>query len=134
MADVTGGCLCGTIRVLCAGGVGDAGICHCEDCRRCTGAAYNVSVAVDRDRFTVTQGTARSFTSRADSGNELTRYFCGECGSPIYTASPAHPDRVFVKAGILDDPSVVRPTIQRWTVSSVPWSRIADALPATERD
>lgn len=132
--DVTGACLCGAIRVSCVGGVGDAGICHCADCRRCTGSAFNVSVPVERSRFTVTRGAPRAFTATADNGNAVTRYFCGDCGSPIHTASSAHPDRVFVKAGIIDDPSVVRPAIERWTASAVPWARLDGTLPSTERD
>ena len=33
----------------------------------------------------------------------------------------------------LDDPTVVRPQVQVWSASAVPWSRIADELPAHEK-
>jgi hypothetical protein len=44
----------------------------------------------------------------------LTRYFCPECGSPLYTVSPVHPDVLYLKAGTLDDPRLVQPRHQNW--------------------
>ena len=51
---VTGGCLCGNVRYQCEGDVGSAQtIAICEDCRRCTGSAFNIGVRVEaRPRFT----------------------------------------------------------------------------------
>ena len=73
-------------------------------------------------------GAPKGFTKRGDSGGELTRHFCPECGSPIFTSSPKHPEIVYVKAGTLDDPSLVQPATQIWLDSQVPWSRIAPGL------
>ena len=129
-ATISGRCLCGNVAWEYTGPVGAAGYCHCEDCRRCTGSAFNVSVPLEVVRFRITAGAPASFTTRGDSGNELTRHFCPRCGSPIYTSAPKHPDHVYVKAGIIDDPSVVRPADQSWVASSVPWSRIDPSIPA----
>lgn len=60
----------------------------------------------------------------------LTRHFCPECGSPIFTSSPEHAEYVYVKAGSLDDPLIVKPTHQNWTGSAVPWSQIGGNLPS----
>jgi hypothetical protein len=130
---VFGRCLCGHITYEYEGEIGPAGYCHCEDCRRCTGSAFNVSVRLNRASFRITGGQPRGFTKRADSGNELTRHFCPECGSPIYTSSPKHPEIVYAKAGSLDDPSLVVPTHQSWTASAVPWSRIERGLESFSR-
>jgi len=127
--EITGGCLCGATRFQITGSPGDASYCHCADCRRVTGSAFNVGVTVDWPAFAIIAGTPKGFTKLADSGNELTRYFCPECGSPLYGASPVHPDVVYVRAGAFDDPSVVKPTHQSWVCSAVPWSVIG-ALPA----
>ena len=121
---VSGSCLCGHVKITYDGAVGPAAYCHCIDCRKCTGSAFNVSVAFSLEGFEVTAGTPAKFTKRADSGNELTRHFCPECGSPIYTSSPRHADRVYVKAGILNDPGLVRPSYQSWTRSAVHWAKI----------
>ena len=129
----TGGCLCGAIRFEYSGDVGAAGYCHCEDCRRVTGSAFNVGVGMQLDAFTLTQGKTNSFTKTADSGNELTRHFCGNCGSPLYTASPRHPEVIYVKAGVIDDPSVVKPADQAWLRSAVEWAHIPADIPGREK-
>jgi hypothetical protein len=122
--SIHGRCLCGHITYEYRGSVGPAGYCHCEDCRRCTGSAFGISVRFSLAEFHITSGDPKGFAKRADSGNELTRHFCPECGSPIFTSAPRHPDYVYVKAGSLDDPRVVEPVHQSWVESAVPWSRI----------
>src|SRR5262245_23903885 len=128
--EVRGHCLCGHVQYAYAGPVGPANYCHCEDCRRCTGSAFNIGVRCEAARFRIVAGAPKGFTKRGDSGNELTRHFCPQCGSPIFTSSPRHPELVYVKAGTLDDPSLVAPALQIWTDSSVAWSRIDPRLPS----
>ncbi len=121
---IQGRCLCGHVTYEYGGSVGPANYCHCEDCRRCTGSAFNIGVRFDLADFRITGGSPKEFTKQSDSGNELTRHFCPECGSPIFTSAPKHPAFVYVKAGTLDDPSVVEPGHQSWVVSAVSWSQI----------
>ena len=128
--SLTGGCLCGAVRYEYAGAPGPAAYCHCEDCRKCTGSAFNVGMRVEAASFRVVAGRARGFTKSADSGNRLTRHFCQDCGSPLYTSSPVHAEFVYVKAGSLDDPSLVHPDHQSWTKSRVPWAAIDPDLPS----
>jgi hypothetical protein len=47
MKALRGHCLCGYVRHEYAGPVGPATYCHCEDCRRCTGSAFNVGVRLE---------------------------------------------------------------------------------------
>jgi hypothetical protein len=87
-----------------------------------------VSVRVAVAGFRITSGEPKSFTKPGDSGRLVTRCFCGDCGSPLYTLPPLHPEVVFIKAGSLDDPSLVVPNRQAWTRSRVEWAEIADEL------
>jgi hypothetical protein len=130
---IRGRCLCGHVAYEYSGSLGPAHYCHCEDCRRCTGSAFNTAVRIDRAAFRLTGGEVKGFTKRGDSGNELTRHFCPECGSPVYTASPRHPEYIFVKAGTFDDPTMVNPIRQFWMSSAVPWRRIAENIPSFEK-
>jgi hypothetical protein len=98
-----------------------------------TGSAFNVGVRFELDKFRFDRGRAREFTKRAESGNLISRAFCADCGSPLFTASPVHPEHIFVKAGSLDDPRLVRPHAQIWIDSAVPWGIIDEALPAHRR-
>ena len=129
----SGGCLCGAVRWEIDGEVGAAEVCHCADCRRVTGSAFIASARQDAESFRIVSGTLGSYTQTADSGNELTRYFCANCGSPIYGDSPAHPGVVYVRAGTFDDPSLIHLSHQSWTDSAVPWAHIPPDLPSYEK-
>jgi hypothetical protein len=37
-----GGCLCGSVRYRAKGKPSRVSVCHCTDCRRCTGSAFAV--------------------------------------------------------------------------------------------
>jgi hypothetical protein len=128
----SGGCLCGACRFEIDGPLEPAGICYCEDCRRVTGTAFGVSFRVSAARFHLTEKTS-SFAKTADSGVVLTRHFCGTCGSPLFTASEAHPDAIFVKAGLLDDPSAIHIEREAWTASRVQWAERPAAVMSYEK-
>ncbi len=132
--SITGSCLCGNVAFVYSGDMADAAYCHCIDCRKTTGSAFNISVGLAADAFEVTKGTPKTFTKTADSGQPITRHFCGDCGAPLYTSSSLQPEKIYVKAGALDDPDVVRPAYQSWTRSRVAWSKIEDDLPGFETD
>jgi hypothetical protein len=76
----------------------------------------------------------KGFTKAGDSGQELTRHFCSDCGSPIFTSSEVHGEHVYVKAGSLDDPASVKPHRQAWTASEVAWARIDKDLVGFARE
>jgi hypothetical protein len=130
---ITGHCLCGAVAYEYAGSIGPAGYCHCDDCRRRSGSAFGVSVRVKAAGLRITRGQPRSFTKRGDSGVELTRSFCPDCGSALLTTTAKHPESVYLQAGSLDDPGVVKPAHQSWTRSAVSWAKIDAALPAFEK-
>lgn len=129
----TGRCLCGEVAYRYVGEIGPANYCHCADCRRHTGSAFNIGVRLRRATFELIGATPRVFAKRGDSGNAISRHFCPNCGSPIFTSSALHPDHVYVKSGTLDNPSLVRPSHQIWLDSAVPWSIISPHLPGFKR-
>jgi hypothetical protein len=130
---ITGRCLCGFVTYSYSGGVGPTGYCHCKDCRKCSGSAFGISARFEANRFQLTHGSVKGHTKIGDSGVELTRHFCPECGSPVYTSSPGHPVHIYVEVGLLDDPTVVKPTHQSWVCSAVPWAAIDQSLPAFQK-
>ena len=126
---LTGGCLCGTLRYECQYKPKAVTYCHCDDCRKANGCAFNICVEVDADILKIVSGRVKGYTKTADSGNKITREFCPECGSPLFTRSNAH-SRVGIKAGSLDEPELIKPTRQIWTEKAVTWSRIDETLPS----
>ena len=127
---LTGGCLCEALRYECHYKPKAVTYCHCDDCRKANGCAFNVGVEVDVDTLNIVSGHVKEYTKTADSGNKITREFCPECGSPLFTRSNAFPSLIWIKAGSLDEPELIKPTHQIWTERAVSWSHIDDDLPS----
>lgn len=131
----TGHCLCGNISF--AGRVTpDAAVavhCHCKDCQRATGSGFATVVAVPEDALNV-QGDVAQFTVSGDSGGEVSREFCRDCGSPMFTRAKLSPGLRFIKAGVLDDSSWVSPVMACWTEHRENWCLIDGALPEVPRN
>ncbi|MBD2301859.1 GFA family protein [Nostoc sp. FACHB-190] len=131
---VSGGCLCGYVRYEYNGELESANYCHCQDCRKSTGSAFNVGVRVQSMGLHIVSGKVKSYTKTGDSGGTIIREFCPECGSPLFTRSPAKPQFVWIKAGSLDNHISIKPVHQIWTDSAVPWAYIAVDLPSFPRN
>ncbi|HSH08549.1 MAG TPA: GFA family protein [Burkholderiales bacterium] len=116
-----GGCQCGHVRYRIAGEPEGLVVCHCTACQRQTGSAFAMSLIVRRDALTLLQGTLKSFTRVADSGNRLEGHFCPACGVRIYHSSSAVPDKIRVRPGTLDERDWLVPGKQIWTRSRQPW-------------
>ncbi|WP_242128219.1 GFA family protein [Sphingobium sp. Sx8-8] len=126
-----GGCLCGAIRYEIADDATPSAVCHCRNCQKQSGASFSINLLVSTADFTMS-GTPRRFIDTSDRGTEVHREFCGQCGSPLVSRSPARLDRIAVKAGTLDDPSGLKPSIQVWCDSAQPWLSLPD-LPSVAR-
>ena len=125
---LSGGCLCGAVRYSVTDPPAKIIACHCTHCQKTSGAGCSHNVAVKAAQFRLTQGTPKRYDDRADSGNILYRFFCGDCGSPLYSQRSATPDIMVVKAGTLDDSGSMQVAMNIWTRSARPWMSIDPAL------
>ena len=132
MTTMMGGCLCGAVRYESTGEPTFSLLCHCRDCQRASGSAYNAAVRVPAAGFRITSGTPKLYVKAADSGNTVTRAFCPECGSPLFLQVSARPDLVGIRVGTLDDPSGFRPQAHIFVKSAQPWDHMDPALPQYE--
>lgn len=129
----TGQCLCGEIKYEFDGDPLMAGICHCKNCQRQAGSAFSTLFGVPKATFNMT-GTPKLYQDAdTDSGNTVERYFCGNCGSPIYSAIPSQPDVLFLKTGTLDSTEGFAPQFQVWCDSKQNWVQLAEGVPAIPR-
>ncbi|CAK5283680.1 unnamed protein product [Mycena citricolor] len=78
----TGSCLCGLTAIELSTTEISQVLCHCVDCRRTSGSAFSGNILVPKKDVRIT-GPTKEYTSRALSGNMVTRVFCGTCGSAI---------------------------------------------------
>ena len=126
---MTGGCLCGAVRYRITRPADKIIACHCTHCQKSSGSGASFNAAMPADAFAITQGTPKSYHDTADSGNILHRYFCGDCGSPLYSLVDAVPGLAFLKAGTLDEVSGLVPQVQLWCATAQPWLTLDPALP-----
>jgi hypothetical protein len=124
-----GGCFCGAVRYEVNGDPGVSTHCHCEHCRRTSGAAFLTWVEFPAARFSFTKGTPGSFQSRP----EVTRTFCTSCGTPLTYGRVDTPGTVDVTVCSLDEPASVAPQDHVYHDGKVPWVRLADGLPTYRR-
>lgn len=117
----TGRCLCGTVRYAVEAAPARLSLCHCEDCRRASGAPAVGWVFFPARAFRWTQGEAKTlaWTGRI-------RTFCGQCGSPLTFTDPALQDWIEVTAGTLDEPHGLTLHDHNWEEDRLPWLQTAD--------
>ena len=99
----TGGCLCGQVRYEAMTAPLMSGVCHCKNCQKQAGTAFSTLAAFQKADVDFVGELKLYQDSDTDTGNTVNRYFCGQCGSPIYSEVPAQPGMAFIKAGTLDD-------------------------------
>lgn len=124
-----GGCACGAIRYECASRPVTSFNCHCRECQRFTGSAYVSGALIPISAFRLTRGEPTFYTSRADSGGEVSRGFCSVCGSPIVTRFGRMPHLIGLAAASFDDPSRHEPKFDMFTSSAQPWDHMNPELP-----
>lgn len=128
MAGFSGGCLCGAVRYEVTSEPLRIVNCHCDACRRNTGAAFATNIFVNADDLKVLQGEPKQFEHTADSGNARIKEFCGNCGSQLFGYGPSRPGMKSVKVGSIDDASFVNPTGNLYVSKALPFSHISDEL------
>ena len=88
MNRFTGGCLCGSVRIVASGLPYRVGLCHCLDCRKHHGALFHASAVFPEVAVTI-DGETRDYAGR---------FFCPRCGSSVFSRSA---DEIEVNLGSL---------------------------------
>lgn len=99
MFPATGRCLCGAVTVVAKAAPVRMAQCHCLDCQRNTGTGH-ANNAFFKETDVEVSGETNSFTITADSGNKLTRHFCGICGSRVFGINTGRAGMITLPAGI----------------------------------
>lgn len=126
-----GSCCCGSVSYEVRGAFAYAGYCHCEQCRKSSGSAFNAFAGARAEHFVLTAGAeaVREFAKGKDS----LLGFCSNCGSNLFVRRPSL-GFVHVRLGTLDDDPGLRPMAHVFVAEKAPWHAITDALPQFERE
>lgn len=132
MTDRAGGCACGAIRFNITAPFLGIGTCHCTDCQKASGGGPNFVALTPAPALELTQGEPKVFHKRGDSGAEVGRAFCGDCGTPLWSV-PAHETFLPVKLGALDDNADLALNMQIYAGSAPAWHCLHDGVATFEK-
>jgi hypothetical protein len=131
---IYGACHCGAVRYAAEIDPGGVTICHCTDCQVLTGTAFRVSVTAAPSDLSIT-GDPKVYAKRADSGRVRNQYFCGDCGTPLFTnAAGDAPGPWGIRWGSIRQRARLSPTAQIWRRSAAPWVCAFDEAPAKQEE
>jgi hypothetical protein len=116
-------CSCGQLHLAIGGESVRVSMCNCLECQRRTGAVISNQARFLREQVTL-GGQAKTWKRIAESGNELTFYFCPTCGSTVYWENEGLPGYILVAVGNFADPNFPAPTVVVWEQSRHPWIRL----------
>ena len=119
--DISGRCLCGTVRFKSSGQVLARRSCWCRDCQYLACGNASVNIIVEAVGIAV-EGDLATYESRSDSGNLIRRSFCPNCGTPMFCEAVGEPDYRVIRVGALDDRDNLGSNIVIWTASAPSWA------------
>lgn len=122
---IEGGCRCGAVRYRADGGPLWVTHCHCEECRRSSGAPVSTFVGVRDTGFAFVAGRPAAYESSPD----VWRKFCAACGTPLTYEAAVYRGEVHILAGTLDAPGSLVPERHVFDAERLPWLTMADELP-----
>jgi hypothetical protein len=127
-APLTGACGCGAVRFEVSEPFLGSTYCHCTRCQRRTGAGASANARVNADAFRVISGDDRLRSWAPPDGAE--KFFCGDCGSALFSRASPDADTVGVRLGALDGDPGIRPSAHQFVAYAAAWETIPeDGLP-----
>lgn len=122
--EYTGGCACGAVRFEITEPLVGALYCHCSRCQRRTGTAASANAKCEPGSFRVVKGEKHLRAWKPDGGAE--KWFCGECGSALFSVVPGDVPKIGVRLGALDSDPGIRPSYHQFVAYAAPWEELAD--------
>ena len=121
----TGRCICGLVHFELRHEPTFACHCHCDSCRRASGAPYVTWVTFPVGSFAVTRGEL----AEHESSHGATRGHCAACGTSISYMHSDRPGDIDITAACFDDQSFIHPKAHIWLEDKPHWVEIGDELP-----
>jgi hypothetical protein len=132
---LTGGCNCGAVRFQITSPLVSASYCHCTRCQRRTGTGASANARVEPGSFRILEGEDRLRAWKPEGGAE--KWFCGDCGSALFSRNPDDHAEIGVRLGALDSDPEIRPSARQYVDYAAVWEAIpSDGLaryPETRR-
>ncbi len=123
-----GSCLCGSIKYELTGDAKRFYHCHCQRCRKATGAAHASNIMVKENNFLWLSGEKLLKRYKVPDAERFYTHFCSECGSVMPRDVPEI-GMMIIPAGSLDSEINIKPEARIFWESRAGWSCNSDGLP-----
>ena len=104
-ASHKGECLCGSCQFVLTAAPNWMGHCHCDSCRRGSGAAFVTWIGQENGCWIMEVTIPHTY----ESSPGITWGFCGTCGSRLFYRAEKYPNEVHFPAALLEDPNQIKP-------------------------
>lgn len=121
---LVGGCSCGALRYEVRAAPFMIYNCHCTNCQKISGSAFNISVTITEASLAFTKGEPKKVEWISDAGSTRLGLFCAACGSRIANGMSPSNGVLSLRGGTLDDTSWLEPVGDIWVKSKQPWVTI----------
>jgi hypothetical protein len=129
---LVGGCACGEVRYRLSSSPMFVHCCHCSDCQRQTGSAFVINMLIEASRVELIRGSPTAIAVPRDKGRLHRIFRCPKCQIALWSEYSGRSEVLFVRAGTLDDPSIVSPDVHIYTETRLPWITLPGSVPAFE--
>lgn len=129
---ITGQCHCGAIHFTAEADPARVFACHCSDCQVFSGAPFRAVVAVPVEQVEL-HGTPKQYVKVAANGNRRAQAFCGDCGSQLFATEADVPKTLNFRLGCVNERAQLKPVMQVWRSSGMPWLPELPGVPAHTR-
>ena len=122
-----GHCLCGGVQYQVTGNPIIVAHCHCDDCKRQSGAGHSTGAMYAVDNFTIT-GEVAEYKLTSAASNIVTKLFCPKCSSPILGKNSGAEGYVTVSLGTLDDTNDFKPEVVVFAENRNHWDLMDESI------
>lgn len=115
-----GACLCGSVQFSVRGDPIVVAHCHCTDCQKQSGAGHATGAMYLRNEFAYS-GDIKTYNLNSDNDHKVSRVFCPECASLIFSHNDKLAQYVTIPLGIFEDSDAFVPEVSIFARNRKSW-------------
>jgi len=117
--EIFGSCFCNAVQFKVNGAPKGVVSCHCNFCRKHSGAAFSTYVVVPEAALKITAG--QDSISAFQFKENAYKHFCKQCGSPIYNKNERYQGLRMIYLGGISGASNIVPAANIYCESQLAW-------------
>jgi hypothetical protein len=117
--EISGSCFCNAVKYKLNVTPKAVVNCHCNFCRKHSGAAFSTYAVVPEAALEITDG--QHSISAFQIKENAHKHFCKQCGSPIYNKNERYQGLCMVYLGGISESTNIVPTANIYCESQLAW-------------